>query len=222
MKKFEISFTTDPESGIYSANLVNATSAEQATAYYTAQGYTVAGCTETTNDPKPGQPVTTIPEDWEAPKKETTRTPEEIAADIIAYFEENGDIFTDCIEELDSYNGYLGDDRYYSMDELDEFYNGVEPSEILRRAFYGYDSETYTTDGSGNREYGAFNPNRDYFTYNGYGNLVSADYKDYSAHLDRYAVEAMTENRSYIDTIDREDELTALFDELEEAQAAEV
>ena len=152
----------------------------------------------------------------------TTRTPEEITADIIAYFEENGDIFADCIEELNSYNGYLGDDRYYSMDELDEFYNGVKPSEILSRAFYGYDSETYTTDGCGNREYGAFNPNRDYFTYNGYGNLVSADYKDYSAHLDRYAVEAMTENRSYIDTIDREDELTALFDELEEAQAAEM
>jgi len=73
MKKFEISFTTDPESGIYSANLVNATSAEQATAYYTAQGYTVAGCTETTSDPKPGQPVTTIPEDWEAPKEETAQ-----------------------------------------------------------------------------------------------------------------------------------------------------
>lgn len=221
MKKFEITFTKDTKSGIYSANLVNATSAEQATAYYTAQGYTVAGCTETTSDPKPGQPVTTIPEDWEAPKKETTRTPEEITADIIAYFEENNDIFADCIEELDSYNGYLGDDRYYSMDELDEFYNGVEPSEILRRAFYGYDSETYTTDSSGNREYGAFNPNRDYFTYNGYGNLVSSDYKDYSDKLDRYAVEEMSENRYYIDSIESDGDLAALFDELEEAQANE-
>lgn len=150
-----------------------------------------------------------------------TRTPEEITADIIAYFEENNDIFADCIEELDSYNGYLGDDRYYSMDELDEFYNGVEPSEILRRAFYGYDSETYTTDSSGNREYGAFNPNRDYFTYNGYGNLVSADYKDYSDKLDRYAVEEMNENRRYIDSIDNDKELIALFDELEAAAEEE-
>ena len=150
-----------------------------------------------------------------------TRTPEEITADIIAYFKENGDTFDDCIEELDSYNGYLGDNRYYLMDELDEFYNGVEPSEILLRAFYGYDSETYTTDGSGNREHGAFNPNRNYFTYNGYGNLVSADYKDYSRLLDNYAIEAMSENRCYIDSIDNDEELTALFDELEEAQAAE-
>ena len=150
-----------------------------------------------------------------------TRTPEEITADIIAYFENNEDVFNDCMEELDNYNGYLSDDRYYSMDELDEFYNGVEPSEILRRAFYGYDSETYTTDSSGNREYGAFNPNRDYFTYNGYGNLVSADYKNYSDKLDHYAVEDMSENRHYIDSIDNDEELTALFDELEAATEEE-
>ena len=150
-----------------------------------------------------------------------TRTPEEITADIIAYFENNEDVFNDCMEELDNYNGYLSDDRYYSMDELDEFYNGVEPSEILRRAFYGYDSETYTTDSSGNREYGAFNPNRDYFTYNSYGNLVSADYKNYSYKLDHYAVEEMSENRHYIDSIDNDEELTALFDELEAATEEE-
>lgn len=143
-----------------------------------------------------------------------TRTPEEITADIIEYFENNEDIFNDCMEELDSYNGYLGDDRYYLMDELDELHNGTEPSELLRRA-YGYDEETYTTDADGNKTYGAFNPNRDYFRYNGYGNLVSADYKDYTGQLDKYAVESMSENRSYIDSIEQSDELAALFDELE-------
>lgn len=30
---------------------------------------------------------------------------------IIAWFKENEEVFNDCIEELDSYNGYLGDDR---------------------------------------------------------------------------------------------------------------
>lgn len=147
----------------------------------------------------------------------TTRTPEEVTADIIAYFKENGDIFADCIEELDSYNGYLGDDRYYSIDELDEFYKGVEPSEILRRAYYGRDDDTFTTDSNGERTYGEFNPNREYFYYNGYGNLVSSDYKDYSALLDHYAIEAMSENRNYIDSIDNSEELTAFFDELEAA-----
>lgn len=146
------------------------------------------------------------------------RTAEEVTADIIAFFQEHDDIYNDAIEELDSYNGYLGDDRYYSMDELDELYSGAEPCELLRRAYYGYDEETYITDSSGNKTYGAFNPNRDYFRYNGYGNLVSADYKDYSGQLDKYAIESMNENRRYIDSIDDSDELAALFDELEEAE----
>ena len=135
---------------------------------------------------------------------------------IIEFFNENEDIFNSAIEELDSYDGYLGDDRYYSMDELDEFYNGTEPLELLRRAYYGRDDDTYTTDSNGNKTYGEFNPNREYFYYNGYGNLVSSDYKDYSYKLDEYAIEAMSENRLYIDTIADDDELTALFDELEE------
>lgn len=152
-------------------------------------------------------------------EEETTkRTAEEVTADIIEFFENNEDIYNEAIEELDSYNGYLGDDRYFSMDELDELHNGTEPSELLRRAFFGYDEETYTTDRDGNKTYGAFNPNRDYFRYNGYGNLVSADYKDYSGQLDKYAVESMSENRRYIDSIEQSAELVALFDELEEVE----
>ena len=146
-----------------------------------------------------------------------TRTAEEITRDIITYFEENEDTYNAAAEELDAYNGYIGDDRYYSMDELDELYNGTEPSEILRRAFYGYDEETWTTDASGDKTHGPFNPNRDYFRYNGYGNLVSADYKNYTGLLDHYIIESMLENRRYIDTIDDEPELCELFDELENA-----
>lgn len=135
---------------------------------------------------------------------------------IIEFFENNEDVFNACIEELDSYNGYLNDDRYYPMDEIDEFYNNVDPLELLRRAYYGHDAETYHTDEHGRREYGEFNPNREYFKYNGYGNLVSADYKDYSAFLDRYCIEAMSENRAEIYAIDECEELSALFDELED------
>ena len=146
------------------------------------------------------------------------RTKNAIIADIIKYFEENEDIFNDCMEDLDSYNGYLGDDRYYNMEELNDFYSGQEPQEILFRAFYGFDADTWTTDSSGNKEYGAFNPNREYFYFNGYGNLVSSDYKDYSDKLDGYAIEAMSESRNYIDSIEDDDTLADLFDELEEAE----
>lgn len=146
------------------------------------------------------------------------RTKEAVIADIIQYFKENEDIFNDCVEEVDSCNGYLGDDRYYDMDELDELYSDAEPSEILARAFYGYDEDTWTTDSSGNKEYGAFNPNRNFFRYNGYGNLVSSDYMDYSDKLDKYAIEEMSENKSYIDSIENDDTLAGLFDELEEIE----
>ena len=134
---------------------------------------------------------------------------------IIHFFNVNEELFNQCIEELDNYNGYLGDDRYYPMYELEDFYVGVELSEILDRVFFGYDEDTYNTDSSGNREHGQFNPNRNYFCYNGYGNLVSSDYKDYSAYLDNYAVEAMADNIEYIDTINDTPELLELFNEYE-------
>ena len=135
---------------------------------------------------------------------------------IIAYFEENEDIFNDCIEELDNYNGYLGDNRYYSMDELDDLMELKKPTDLLNMAFFGHDEDTHHTDGHGNIEYEAFNPNREYFTFNGYGNLISTNYKDYSINLDSYCIIDMCENRYYIDTIDQYPELSALFDDLEE------
>lgn len=143
------------------------------------------------------------------------RTKEDIYSDIIDFFGENTDVFNECIEQLDSWNGYLNDDRYYSMDELDEFYCGSEPSEILRRAFYGHDADTWATDRSGNIIYGEFNPNRDYFKYNGYGNLVSTNYPDYSGHLCKSTVKDIAENRDKIDAIGENSELSELFDELE-------
>lgn len=90
MKTYEITYSNG--NGIYSANLVIAESAEQATAYYTAEGHEVIGCTETMSRPKPGQPVVTVPEGWTAPAAEPetetaerAETPEIIArmAEII-------------------------------------------------------------------------------------------------------------------------------------------
>ena len=137
------------------------------------------------------------------------------AEKIIEFFKENEELFNQCIEELDNYNGYLGDDRYYPMYELEDFYIGVELNEILNRAFFGYDEDTYNTDSSGNVERGQFNPNREFFHYSDYGNLVSAERKDYYPYLDKYAVEAMADNIEYIDTINDTPELLELFNEYE-------
>jgi hypothetical protein len=134
---------------------------------------------------------------------------------IIEYFENNEDVFNELIEELDGWNGYLNDDRYYDMETLNEFYNGIEPLELLYRVFYGHDEDNYTTDSSGNKSYAEFNPNREFFKYNAYGNLVSSNYKDYSALLDPYLIESLSENRQYLYNIDDDDTLKTLFDELE-------
>lgn len=147
---------------------------------------------------------------------------EEAIRAIINYFTENEEVFDDCIEELDSYNGYLGDDRYYEMELLDEFFNGCDVIEILNQAYFGHDADSWYTDSHGEKIYGAFDPNREYFHYNGYGNLISSYYKDYTDFIDRYAVEAMAENRRYIDSIDNNEELSDLFDALEKAEEEEV
>jgi len=156
-----------------------------------------------------------IPMKNEEEKEMATATREEIVKKIIDFFAENDDALTECIEELDNYNGYLEDDRYYDMEDLNEFYQGTDPIDILYRAFYGHDDETYTTDEHGEKHYGEFNPNRNYFYYNGYGNLVSADYKDYSSKNDSWLVNALEGDRQYVDSIDNYPELVELFDELE-------
>ena len=79
------------------------------------------------------------------------RTREQIIDDIIDFFNDNDDALTECIEDLDTYNGYLGDDRYYDMEMLDEFYAGADPTEILRLAYYGHDAETWHTDSRGEK-----------------------------------------------------------------------
>jgi hypothetical protein len=128
---------------------------------------------------------------------------------IINYFEENEEEFNSCIEELNSYDGILGDDEYFPMEMIDEFYQGVEPSELMNRIFYGHDADTSSDD-----NYTEFNPNREYFTYNGYGNLVSSDYKDYSAHLDSYFVDSLIDHAGSIYNIP--DEVQEMIEEIED------
>lgn len=62
---------------------------------------------------------------------------------------------------LDAANLYYDND-VYSMDDFDELMSGVKPWEVARSAFFG-----------------DFRPCDKYFSFNGYGNLVSFDGLDY-------------------------------------------
>lgn len=146
------------------------------------------------------------------------RTTEAITADILAYIKENEDVFNDCIEELDNYNGYLADDRWNDMDMLPELVDTSDPVALLNMAYFGDDLDNWHEDENGQRRYDSFNPNREYFRFNGYGNLQSANRKDYRDHMDAYAVQQMDQYRSEIDSIGDDETLCALFDELEETE----
>ena len=62
------------------------------------------------------------------------------------------------------------DDEVIRMEELDEIYSELSPTEVLRRAFFG---------GRYGFENDSFNPNDEYVFWNGYGNLVSVNEYDY-------------------------------------------
>lgn len=144
------------------------------------------------------------------------RTEKEIRQELKDLFEEDDTLFNETIEELDSYNGYLGDDRYYLMEDLTDYDLW---SSLIFRILCGRDDDCYITNSQGEKEYSQFNPNRKYYYYyNACGNLVSSDDKYYSGYLDDYFIDSLLENRSYLN-IDADVE--ALLDELENAEQEE-
>lgn len=59
------------------------------------------------------------------------------------------------------------DDEILDAYGLEEIFNGEDMFNILNRFYFGSDDE---------RENTSANPNRNYFTFNGYGNIISFDY----------------------------------------------
>lgn len=144
------------------------------------------------------------------------RTEKEIRQELEDLFEEDNTLFNETIEELDSYNGYLGDDRYYFMENLTDYIDTSDLwNSLIYRMFYGRDDDCYITNSQGEKEYSQFNPNRDYYYYDAYGNLVSSDYKDYSYFLDDYFIDNLLENRSYLNL---DADIEALLDELAQCE----
>ena len=131
---------------------------------------------------------------------------------LFNYYQEHEDDLNHDIEELDSWNGILGDRRAEQMDYLDEIYQGKEATEILRRAYFGHDDDSWHEE-NGERVYGEFNPNRDYFYFNGYGNLVSTDELDYSDFLDEDFVQGIINNECHLDLSDGAQEIIDNYDE---------
>ena len=79
----------------------------------------------------------------------------------------NGDDLTYLLQHMNGYDGCFEEATYYDMDEFDEFMSNYTPMEIAQMIYFG-----------------EFNPNDDYFRFNGYGNLESADWPDVVAEAE--------------------------------------
>ena len=62
----------------------------------------------------------------------------------------------EMVQEVNGYNGDLEHLEFYDMECFNELMDSLEPEEIARRVFFG-----------------DFNPNHEYFKFNGYANLES-------------------------------------------------
>ena len=67
------------------------------------------------------------------------------------------------------------DECVYSMDSFNTVMGGLKPIEVVNRAFYG-----------GSYSGGQFNPNAEYFHFNGYGNLESLTSRELGEFLGLY------------------------------------
>lgn len=144
-------------------------------------------------------------------RKQADALKEELSDNIRDYLEEN----TDILVEIANENG----ESIYPMDDFDELMDGMTPTDIAEKIYYG--------DG--------FNPNDDYFMFDGCANLKSltdfsvtdeididdivstiidedsSDYNDIQDFLDGY-------NETMDELTDKEDDMNAEIAELQEKQ----
>ena len=72
------------------------------------------------------------------------------------------------LQRMNAYDGCFDDCVYYDMDEFDDLMSNYSPMEIAQMICFG--------------DY--FDPNDDYFRFNAYGNLESADWNDVEAEAE--------------------------------------
>lgn len=59
---------------------------------------------------------------------------------MVDILKRDDDLFVEACEELDSWNGFLGDDRCYNMNDIDDLLYGKKPSEIIDMITKDFDS----------------------------------------------------------------------------------
>lgn len=108
---------------------------------------------------------------------------------MVNYWKAHNDSFSKVCEELDSWDGFLGDDRIYQMDELDDLLCDKKPSEVLQMV------DTANFDYSDDYFYYGI-----YGIYNIYG-IRSTNEKNYYDYVDYSDVfEELADNYNHVFT----------------------
>mgnify|MGYP000243702192 CR=1 FL=1 len=90
----------------------------------------------------------------------TTMTREEAIRNYVEQL--NGKEIVELLRNMNAYDGCFENCTYYYMDEFDELLSNYTPRDLSLRIFYG----------------GKFNPNDEYFRFDDYGNLETANGSD--------------------------------------------
>lgn len=80
----------------------------------------------------------------------------------------SGDDLAVLLQHMNAYDGCFDYASYYDMDEFDELMSNYNPMQIAQMIYFGDD----------------FNPNDEYFRFNAYGNLESANWRDVEAEAE--------------------------------------
>lgn len=132
----------------------------------------------------------------------------------------------EAVDDVLSFNEYERekgdpDNTLEEMEYLDELAqcggDWSKPSYILTRAFYGHSYSRFANEPEHKNE--EFNPNEEYFTFNGYGNLVSVSKFNWAHYwasiLDESGYIEHAEREGYLEKIA---EVLGIEDEDEDAE----
>ena len=108
---------------------------------------------------------------------------DELYNEVVQYLKNDESLHAEALESLDMYNGYLYDDRWYSMNDFDELMCDCSPREV---------AQNITNN---------FNINDEYFQFTAYG-LKSSNYKCYSDYEETDTLDALIDNYSNINIYD--------------------
>lgn len=127
---------------------------------------------------------------------------EEMKAELLQWLDENEDVLSDILEQMDDWDGYLGEDRCWPMSMLDDVFYGASVFDIL----HGIDFSEFDED--------------DEYYYDSIWGIRSVDnrYDVYKDYITQGLIDNIIDRRGRLRL---DDEFEEMLDDYEECLAEE-